>query len=76
MAINDKTMPPAIKRLSRTAQVIVSFLITIAIAEYAIVFKQFTETKTNFTLISDSYERTAEILKVVFNTRSLILLNF
>lgn len=38
MAINDKTMPSAIKRLSTFAQVIVLFLIAIAIAEYAIIF--------------------------------------
>ena len=36
IAINDKTMPPAIKRLSITAQIILLFLIAIAIAEYAI----------------------------------------
>jgi hypothetical protein len=75
MAINDKTMPPAIKRLSRTAQIIISFLIALAIAEYALVYKQFSETKTNFTLIEKSYERTAEIQKVVFNARTLILIN-
>lgn len=39
MAINDRTMPPAIKRLSRTAQIIISFLIALAIAEYALVYK-------------------------------------
>jgi len=38
MAINDKTMPPAIKRLSITAQIILLFLIGIAIAEYAILY--------------------------------------
>lgn len=51
MAINDRTMPTAIKRLSRTAQLIILFLITLAIAEYAIVFQQYQNTKTNFTLI-------------------------
>lgn len=35
MAINDKTMPPAIKRLSRTAQVILLVLIALATAEYS-----------------------------------------
>jgi len=39
MAINDKTMPSAIKRLSTTAQIILLFLIAIAIAEYAIIYK-------------------------------------
>jgi NADH:ubiquinone oxidoreductase subunit K len=41
MAINDKTMPPAIKRLSFTAQIMLLFLIAIATAEYAILYKQF-----------------------------------
>jgi len=39
MAINDKTMPPAIKRLSTTAQVMILFLIAIAISEYAIIYQ-------------------------------------
>lgn len=39
MAINDKTMPPAIKRLSRVAQFIILFLIALAISEYAIIYK-------------------------------------
>jgi hypothetical protein len=38
MAINDKTMPPAIKRLSTTAQIILLFLIALAVAEYAIIY--------------------------------------
>lgn len=75
MAINDRTMPPAIKRLSRTAQIIISFLIALAIAEYSMVYKQFRDTKTNFTLIEKSYERTAEIQKVVYNARTLTLIN-
>ncbi len=48
MAINDKTMPPAIKRLSTTAQIMLIFLIAIAIIEYAIIYKQFADTKANF----------------------------
>lgn len=39
MAINDKAMPPAIRRVSRTAQIIIAFLISLAIAEYVIVFR-------------------------------------
>ena len=38
MAINDKTMPPAIKRLSTTAQIVLLCLVAIAISEYAIIF--------------------------------------
>jgi hypothetical protein len=38
MAINDKTMPTAIKRLSRTAQGIMLALFALAIVEYALSF--------------------------------------
>jgi hypothetical protein len=75
MAINDKTMPPPIKRLSRTAQVIVTILIALAISEYAIIYKQFTDTKSNFTLIELSYQRIAELQKVAYNARTMVLLN-
>ena len=51
MAINDKTMPPAIKRLSTTAQIILACLVAIAISEYAIIYQQVSDTKANFTLI-------------------------
>lgn len=61
MAINDKTMPSAIKRLSTFAQVVILFLIAIAIAEYAIIFSLYQDTKTNFSLIQKSYLRTAEL---------------
>ena len=61
LAINDKTMPPPIKRLSRTAQFILVTLVAYAIAEYAILFKQYSDTKENFTLIQNSYLRTAEL---------------
>jgi hypothetical protein len=61
MAINDKTMPPAIKRLSTLAQVVLGCLIAIAITEYAIIYKQYSDTKQNFLLIYKSQLRTAEI---------------
>ena len=61
MAINDKTMPPAIKRLSTMAQVIILCLIAIAISEYAVIYSQISDTKQNFILIQNSYLRTAEI---------------
>lgn len=40
MAISDKTMPPAIQRLSIGGQVIILILLAIAIIEYAIMFDQ------------------------------------
>jgi uncharacterized protein YxeA len=54
-------MPPAIKRLSTMAQVIILCLIAIAISEYAVIYSQISDTKQNFILIQNSYLRTAEI---------------
>jgi hypothetical protein len=74
MAINDKTMPPAIRRLSTGGQIIVLILIIIAIIEYAIIYQQFSDLKANFTLIEKSFLRNAEIAKVAYNSRTLILM--
>lgn len=51
------------------------FLIAIAIIEYAIIYKQFADTKANFLLIEKAYGRTAELQKVVYNARSMILMS-
>jgi hypothetical protein len=75
MAINDKTMPPAIKRLSTSAQIILLFLIAIAITDYALGYSWFSEIKSNFLLIEKSYLRSAEIQKVSYNARSMILMS-
>lgn len=61
LAINDKTMPPAISRLSTAAQVLVLCLVSIAIIEYAVIFAHFSDLKNNFLLIEKSYLRTGEI---------------
>jgi hypothetical protein len=39
MAINDKSVPPAIKRLSRTANIIILYLLALAIVDYSIHYK-------------------------------------
>lgn len=39
MAINDKSVPPPIMRLSRIANVVLLCLLALAIVDYAIVFK-------------------------------------
>lgn len=75
MAISDKTMPPAVKKLSTAAQVLLLCLVAIAIVEYAIIYKQFSDIKSNFLMIDRSYKRTAEIQKVVYNARSMILMS-
>ena len=75
MAINDKSVPPAIQRLSRIAGLLLLCLITIATLEYSIAFKLLKTTITNFDVINNSQLRISEIQKVCFNVRSLIMLN-
>ena len=75
MAINDKSVPPAIQRLSRIAGLLLLCLITIATVEYSIAFKLLKTTITNFDVINNSQLRISEIQKVCFNVRSLIMLN-
>lgn len=68
-------MPPYIKRLNRTAQLILALLVAIAIAEYAIMYTHYNQTKENFRLIEQTYLRTSALFRVTFNTRSLALIN-
>ncbi len=75
MALTDKTMPPAIKRLSRAANLLLICLITIAVIDYSTVFKQLKDTITNYQVISKQMIRISELLKVGYNVRSLVLLN-
>jgi len=75
MALTDKTMPPAIKRLSRAANLLLICLITIAVIDYSTVFKQLKDTITNYQVISKQTIRMSELLKVGYNVRSLVLLN-
>ena len=68
-------MPPAFKRLSRTAQVILLLLVALAISEYAIMYQQYSQTKQNFKLIEQSFIRTSELFRVAFDARTMVLLN-
>lgn len=49
-------------------------LITIAIIEYAIIYSHFSDLKENFSMIGKSYLRTAELQKVAYNARTMILM--
>ena len=71
MAINDKTVPPSIKRLSYVANVVLLSLIGMAIAEYVLTYDMFANIRTNFEMIEASYKRTAEIQKVAYNVRTM-----
>jgi hypothetical protein len=75
MALTDKTMPPAIKRLNRAANVLIIAIIALALIDYSTIFKQFKDTITNYEVIESSQRRIAEIQKVAYNVRTMILLN-
>jgi hypothetical protein len=51
MALTDTTMPPAIKRLSGLANVLMICLIALAVIDYSTVFKQLKDTITNYKVI-------------------------
>lgn len=75
MALTDKTMPPAIKRLSRAANIILICLISIAVIDYSTVFKQLKDTITNYKVLQSQMNRISELLKVGYNVRSMVTLN-
>mmetsp|Transcript_42339 Transcript_42339/g.40588 ORF Transcript_42339/g.40588 Transcript_42339/m.40588 type:complete len:439 (-) Transcript_42339:717-2033(-) len=76
MALNDKAIPSSIKRLNRTANVVLLCLIIFAILEYSFAYKQLADTILNFQLIQSSYLAISEIQKVCYNVRTLNLLNY
>jgi hypothetical protein len=51
MALTDTTMPPAIQRLSRLANILLLCLIALAVIDYSTVFKQLKDTITNYKVI-------------------------
>lgn len=61
MALTDKTMPPAIKRLSRISDVLLIGLIALAIIDYSTVFQQLKDTIINYEVIESSQIRISEI---------------
>ena len=75
MAINDKTMHPAIKRLSFTIQIMLIFLILIAVIEYFIIYKQIVDTKANFRLIELPIAVPRNYIRLQKNSRSMILMS-
>jgi len=48
MALTDTSMPPAILRLSRLANILLLCLMALAIIDYSTVFKQLKDTITNY----------------------------
>ena len=64
MAINDKSVPNAIKNLKSTMNFVLLFLMAISIAEYIVINDQFTAINDNFVLVQKSYARIAESQRI------------
>ena len=74
-AINDKTVPTAIKNLKITMNFVILSLIALSISEFVLVNKQFTEINQNFNLIEASFGRISEFQRIAYGIRSIILFN-
>ena len=75
MAINDKSVPPPIQRLSRISNILLLCLVALSVVDYSLVYKQLKDTITNYQVIEASYRRVAEIQKVCYHVRTMIMLN-
>ncbi len=71
MAINDKSVPMAIKRLKWTANFVLLSLLAVAIVEFTIVRSQFRDINDNFNLVVLANKRNTELQKLVYNVRAL-----
>lgn len=61
MAINDTTVPPAIRNLKITMNFVILCLLALAITEFTIITGEFRDINENFNLIQKSYSRMSEI---------------
>ena len=75
MAINDKTVPKAIRNLGMTMNIVILCLLGLAISEFTIITSQFRDINSNFNLIKQSYGIISEVQRIAYDVRSLILIN-
>ncbi len=74
LAINDKSVPVAIKRLRMTTNIVIVALLSLSIIEFVTINKQFTDINENFNLIEQSYGRISELQRIAYDIRSLIMI--
>lgn len=55
--------------------IVILFLLALAISEFTVISQQFQEINENFGMIQKSYQRISEIQRVAYDLRSLILIN-
>jgi hypothetical protein len=55
--------------------VVILFLLALAISEFTVISGQFQEINENFGMIEKSYMRISEIQRITYDVRTLILIN-
>lgn len=55
--------------------VVILFLLALAISEFTVISGQFQEINENFAMIEKSYMRISEIQRISYDVRTLILIN-
>ena len=74
-ALTNSHQSSAIRNLRLTMNIVILFLLALAISEFTVISQQFKEINENFGMIQKSYLRISEIHRVAYNIRSLILIN-
>ena len=75
MAIKDTTVPPAIRNLRMTMNLVLILLLALAITEFTIISSQFNDINENFNMIQKSQGIISEFHRVTYNIRSVVLIN-
>jgi len=75
MLINDKSVPPAIKRFQMTVNLVLLLMIALSSTEFAIIRHQLAGINQNFNLIYQSYSRMSELMRIAFDVRALLQIN-
>jgi hypothetical protein len=72
--INDKTVPPAIRNLKYTANILILALFIIAGVDYFITISEFNDIQENVNLITISNNQVSELMNVLGRVRDLQLI--
>jgi uncharacterized ion transporter superfamily protein YfcC len=74
-ALIESAQSKAIRNLKFTMNVVILFLLALAISEFTVISGQFQEINENFGMIEKSYMRISEIQRITYDVRTLILIN-
>ena len=74
-ALMESAQSKAIRNLKYTMNIVIMFLLALAISEFTVISGQFQEINENFAMIEKSYRRVSEVQRVAYDVRTLILIN-